>query len=396
MTAPHLPHMSRLKFAQRDAAMKITTMLSLMIVALLHGTCADIPKRLQFESMFPDASFDTPVAFFIDPQDKDVAYIAGNRGKIWRARFSNGGKTKEEILDISDKTGPQRGETGIFDMIAHPDFASNKKVLITYTNEKPKEDRLSSFTIAANGVEIDSEIIHLKLDRPHESGTIGHIAFGPDGHLYVGVSDGGRYDDTKNNSQDLSTLFGSILRIDLGSMNAGYKVPLDNPFMNVPGAKGEIWAYGLRVPWRFSFDKKTGVLYCADVGQSRREEINIIVKGGNYGWPVKEGTLEHEAPRKDGEIYINPIAEYGRDVGLAVIGGYVYRGRIKELDGIYVYCDFLTDNFWGLWQEGDTVSKVRKFGYYNYSVTSFYQDAAGEIYLCSLSKGNVFKISGLK
>jgi glucose/arabinose dehydrogenase len=362
----------------------------------VSGMSVEMPKALKFEPVFPELTFEIPVAFLVDLADNKIAYVAGNKGKVWRVDFSSGAKSKEVILDISGRMPVKGGDFGLFDMIFHPDYTKNKKVIITYTNENPKEDRVSSFTITEKGIDPESEKIHLKLERPHESGNIGHLAFGPDGYLYVGVADGGQYEDTKNNAQNVSNLFGSILRIDLGNLEENYKIPTDNPFVNVQGARGEIWAYGFRVPWRFSFDQKTGVLYCADVGQSKREEINIVLKGKNYGWPVKEGTVDFQGPGKEGEDYVKPIAEYGRDVGLAVIGGYVYRGNIPELQGVYMYCDFLTDNFWGLRYDEGKVTELKLLGNYSFNVTSFSQDAAGEIYVCSFRNKNIYKLSGIE
>ncbi len=364
----------------------------LLFFIALPGISAEIPKGLKFEKVFPELTFETPVAFLIDELDKNIAYVAENSGKVWKVDFASGAKSQEIMLDVKGKIFTEGGEAGLVDMIFHQNYAKNKKIILSYANKDPKEDRVSSFTLTEKGIDTDSEKIHLKIERPHESGNIGHLAYGPDGYLYVGVADGGRYANSKNNSQNLNNLFGCILRIDIRNVEEGYSIPKDNPFVDVPGARGEIWACGLRVPWRFSFDKKTGILYCADVGQSRREEINIIRKGENYGWPVKEGTLDFQAPEKEGGNYVNPIVEYERDVGLAVIGGHVYRGSIPELQGVYLYCDFLTDNFWGLRYDGEKVTEHKKIGNYNFNVTNFYQDATGEIYVCSFREKNIFKL----
>jgi len=172
---------------------------------------------------------------------------------------------------------------------------------------------------------------------------------------------------------------------------------LNQDIVNKKGARGEIYAYGLRNPWSFSFDSKTGDLICADVGQNKEEEVDLIVKGGNYGWRVREGKNAFKGKEDDGSKYIEPLAVYSRKQGVSITGGYVYRGnKIPALQGCYIYCDFAFNNFWLLKQENGKVSMNTLLGKYNFGVSSFGVDAEGEIYICSFSKGAIYKIVGVE
>ena len=252
-------------------------------------------------------TFDKPLGFLVNPTDDKTAYVIEQRGKVWQINFDSSAKSKKLILDISSRLGT-KSEDGLLDMVFHPKFAKNKRVIISYRNKLPGEDRIASFKLTEKGIDPVSERIHFRINQPYEYGNNGQIAFGPDGYLYIGVGDGGKSNDPHNNAQNVKNLFGSILRIDISDLEKGYKIPKDNPFVNDKNAKAEIWAYGLRVPWRFSFDQKTGFLYCADVGQDRMEEINIIEKGKNYGWRVKEGNLDFKGSGATGAVYEKPIA----------------------------------------------------------------------------------------
>ncbi len=365
-------------------------------ILFLSSLLAETPRKLKFENVFPGLNFELPMGILFNPQDKNIAYIAGHKGFIWRVDLSKEVKTKEVILDISAKIGKEKNEAGLLDMVFHPDFAANRKIILSYSNEEPKEDRISSFILTEKGIDLKSEKIHFKLPRQDVTPNVGHIAFGPDGYLYVGVSDGGLSGDPNNNAQNKGTLFGSILRIELNDSETGYAIPKDNPFVHEKESKGEIWAYGFRVPWRFSFDKKTGIIYGSDVGQDKMEEINIVEKGKNYGWSVKEGTLDYKAVEKKGETYVEPIAVYDREYGLSVIGGYVYRGSIKSLEGVYIYCDYITNNFWGLRYDGEKVTEKLQLGNHAFNATTFSQDAEGEVYIMSSRDNSVYKIMGLR
>ena len=214
----------------------------------------------------------------------------------------------------------------------------------------------------ASTADKDSELVILEIPQPAGNHNGGQLAFGPDGYLYVGLGDGGRGGDPFGNGQDLGTLLGSILRIDVSeaSPTRPYQVPGDNPFVGITGALGEIWAYGLRNPWRFSFDSQYGDsgygdsesarLWVGDVGQNNREEVDLVQKGLNYGWNVMEGTACFSPQTGCDQTGLElPVAEYGREGGCSIIGGYVYRGRlIPSLYGAYVFGDFCSGSVWGI------------------------------------------------
>lgn len=362
-------------------------------ILLISALDAELPDQLKFEKVFPNLSFENPVGFRVDPVNGDKAYVLGQKGYVWKVNFDGAAASKEVILDISERIS-NREEAGLLDLVFHPDFSKNSTVILSYTNQEPAEDRISSFRMTEKGIDIDSEKIHLSVPQSIMYPNCGQIAFGPDGFLYVGVGDGGKAMDPDNNGQNLGTLFGSILRLEIVPSEAGYKIPSDNPFVERNDAKKEIWAYGLRVPWRFSFDQKTGTLYCGDVGQFAREEIDIIEKAGNYGWRVREGTKIFKGPADPSALYLPPIIDYGRDQGGCVIGGYVYRGKLEKLKGAYVFCDCVSNKFWALRYDNKKLQEFKDLGEYKYTTVSFSQDSEGELYICSFAENNIFKITG--
>jgi glucose/arabinose dehydrogenase len=236
----------------------------------------------------------------------------------------------------------------------------------------------------------------MTIDQPFWNHNGGTIVFGPDGMLYIGLGDGGKANDPFGNGQNLETLLGSILRIDVDRQDAGlkYAIPKDNPFVDHEKARGEIWAYGLRNVWRMAFDRETDVLWAGDVGQDLWEEIDLIVKGGNYGWNLREGFHKFGAqgsePRAD---LIEPIWEYHHDVGKSITGGMVYRGaKVQELAGAYLYADFVTGQIWALWYDeaAKKVTANRSIVEKGAPVITFGEDDAGEAYF-GTQEGGIFK-----
>jgi glucose/arabinose dehydrogenase len=236
-----------------------------------------------------------------------------------------------------------------------------------------------------------SEVIILEIPQPFGNHNGGQLAFGPDGYLYIGVGDGGSGGDPLSHGQNLATMLGAVLRIrvDGTSHDTPYLIPKDNPFLDIEHAQGEIWAHGLRNPWRFSFDEKTGHLWLGDVGQSKSEEINLIYKGGNYGWAEMEGSTcypaQNECTKAD---FHAPITEYGRSEGCTIIGGFVYRGaQIADLKGYYVYSDYCSGKIWAIKYESGHAGDKHLLYETNLSVTSFGQDRQKGLYVLSRNSG---------
>lgn len=266
----------------------------------------------------------------------------------------------QPYLNIADviKDG---GECGLLSVAFHPKFADNGYFYVNFTAQKPKlRTVIAEFKVDPKATVADSSTGReiLSIDQPYSNHNGGQIKFGPDGMLYIGMGDGGAANDPQNHAQNLSSLLGKMLRIDV-TPRQGYRIPEDNPDLG-SNARKEIWAYGLRNPWRFCFDRETGICYAADVGQYDWEEVDIIVKGGNYGWRPREGF--HATPKFSGrEIlkspHIDPIAEYDHKKGdISITGGYVYRGKeFPKLAGWYFYADYSSGRLWALKYDGKAV-----------------------------------------
>lgn len=324
-------------------------------------------------------------------------FIAEQAGRI---RLIQGGNLlSQPFLDISDHV-KNEGECGLLCVVFHPRFAQNGRFFINYTTVKngPLETIVAEFKVDPHSARADSatEKEILRFTQPYPNHNGGQLAFGPDGMLYIAVGDGGSGGDPQQNGQSLKTWLAKILRIDIDPKDATkpYAVPSDNPFVGRPEAKPEIWAWGLRNPWRFSFDRKTGQLWAGDVGQNQWEEIDIIEKGKNYGWSAMEGSHEFEPKLAVGEL-TGPVKDYGRDVGQCVIGGYVYRGsQYPSLNGMYIYGDYSTGRVWGLRCEGNgkPITLDVQLLKLPFSMSSFGQDRDGELYILDHPGGKVLRI----
>lgn len=318
-------------------------------------------------------------------------FVATQRGMIHTLDKASPTKTKL-FLDIRSQVAPwkKNNEEGLLGMALHPDFKKNGQVFVYYSAEgTPRKSKISRFQVSAsdpNKADPKSETVIMEIDQPYGNHNGGSIAFGPDGYLYIGLGDGGSGNDPLGNGQNLETLLGSILRIDVDHKQNGknYAIPADNPFVNRAKAQPEIYAYGVRNVWRLGFDSKTGAFYAADVGQDLWEEINIIKKGGNYGWSVREGTRNFgNRPETAEDAPIDPIWEYDHGVGRSITGGLVYRGkRLPELQGMYVYADFVSGKIWALEYDEDSGKVVRnmQISKGGIPVMSFGTDEDGELY----------------
>jgi glucose/arabinose dehydrogenase len=372
-------------FRQRKAMMQLViAFLSLAIPAL----AADLP-RIRMEPVL--RGLNSPVAICDDGTGR--LFIAEQRGVIRIA--INGQLEARPYLDFSDQVR-YGGESGFLCVVFHPQFAKNGRFFVNYTTRKhgPLHTVISEFTAAPDARQADrsTEREVLRFQQPYGNHNGGQLAFGPDGMLYIGSGDGGSLQDPHNNGQQLNTLLGKILRIDVEKNP--YGIPQDNPLVGQNGAKGEIWAWGLRNPWRFSFDRKTGDLYAADVGEQKWEEINLIERGKNYGWSGREGRHDFKPERIVGET-TDPIKEYSHDLGLSVTGGYVYRGKqFPALEGIYFYADYMSQRIFALRREGGKISLDAELMKTPFSVSSFGEDREGELYLCDYANGRIFRLAG--
>jgi glucose/arabinose dehydrogenase len=290
-------------------------------------------------------------------------------------------------------------EEGFLGLAFHPKFKENGQFFVFYTKKDapPHTSVISRFKVSASDpskADPASEEELLRVPQPYWNHNGGTLAFGPDGMLYIALGDGGLFNDPEGNGQNLATLNGSILRIDVDKRDEGktYAVPSDNPFVGHKGAQPEIWAYGIRNIWRLSFDRVTGTCWAADVGQDIWEEINIVTRGGNYGWKMREGMHRF---RPEGSLpdakYIEPIWEYHHDIGRSITGGFVYRGKaLPELEGCYIYGDYVSGRIWAL-KYDDKAKKVlsnRPIKGNVAPIVSFGEDESGELYFTTV--GNLF------
>jgi glucose/arabinose dehydrogenase len=338
-------------------------------------------------STFPDPSAYTwqPVTAGLErPVDLQPDHL----GRLWLVEklghihlLENGGLTSAPFLNIEDRVNDTSNEMGLLGLALHPYFAQNGFFYVNYTGAGG-DTFISRFTASSDSADPNSEVILLRVAQPYPNHNGGTLNFGPDGFLYIGLGDGGSGGDPHGNGQSLDTLLGKILRIDVDSAEP-YAVPQDNPFGN------EIWAYGLRNPWRMSFDSITGDLYIGDVGQGDWEEIDFLPAnssgGQNFGWDHREGAHDFEGGGPGGMI--DPIAEYSHpEGGCSVTGGYVYRGAMTEWNGVYLYGDYCTGFIWGLIRSGEAWQKQLLFDT-EVNITSFGQDANGELYILADSGG---------
>ncbi len=326
------------------------------------------------------------------PEGDPRLFVAEQGGRI--KVIAGGQVLGSPFLDISADV-QSGGERGLFSVAFHPQYASNGYLYVSYT-DNGGDSRIVRYTVSgdANVADPASAKLILSLAQPAGNHNGGQIAFGPDGMLYIGFGDGGGAGDPSGHGQNKNTLLGSLLRIDVDGGDP-YGVPTDNPFVGQAGAD-EIWAYGLRNPWRFSFDRAASQLYIADVGQNSWEEVNAVAAtqaGVNYGWNIMEAMHCYGSRSCDTAGLTLPVLEYDHSEGCSVTGGYVYRGNVLvEVLGHYFYSDYCS-GFLRSFKYGDgTLSDQSEWNVGDLGrVLSFGQDAAGELYILS-SNGNVYRI----
>jgi len=352
-----------------------------------------VPTGIQVERVFPDLSFQE-MTNLVQPDDtSDLIFITEQRGVIY-SFSANNSQQADVFLDITDRVNRGGNEEGLLGLVFGPDYQENGYFYVYYSAADPSRSVVSRFSLDEEDTDVadpGSEVIIMEVAQPFSNHNAGQLAFGPDGYLYIGLGDGGSAGDPLGNGQNLVTLLGSILRIDVSGLSApgDYEIPADNPFVGTTGARGEIWAFGLRNPWRFSFDSETGLLWAGDVGQSSWEEIDIIAKGANYGWNIMEGSHCYSpATGCDQSGLTLPIVEYDHSEGCSVTGGYVYRGdQIPSLQGYYIYGDYCSGNIWALVYDGSVVTDNVLLVDSDLSITSFGEDLAGNLYILDRQGG---------
>ena len=361
-------------------------------------TPRDAENSFWVKEAFEGIEFNRPLDIQNAGDGSGRIFIVEQRGRIFSVDIHNPGEA-QLFLNIEDRVDDGANEMGLLGLAFHPDFSENKYFYVNYTdNEATVISRFNLSSADPGQADPDSEYLIIAFEQPYSNHNGGQIAFGPDdGYLYIATGDGGGSGDPQNNSQDRQTLLGKILRIDVDRQDEGltYAIPLDNPFKgNEQNVREEIYAYGLRNPWRFSFDPKTSRLWAADVGQNKMEEINIVEKGKNYGWNIMEGSLCFDPPSGcDTSGLEFPIFEYEHPIGRSVTGGYAYRGqRLPIIYGAYIYADYVTGMIWGLWYEEEEEIQNYTLAETDLRISSFGIDEEDELYMSAFD-GKIYYLS---
>jgi glucose/arabinose dehydrogenase len=372
-----------------------------MIIAIHSLTC-NVTAQTTIQVAFPNLTFNQPVDLQHAGDNSDRLFVVSQSGTISVFQNNSNVTNAKIFLDITDRV-VSGGERGLLGLAFHPDYISNGYFYLNYTGGSPLKTFVSRFQVSTNPDSAikSSEVILLSFTQPYTNHNGGQVSFGPDGYLYIATGDGGSGGDPQNNGQNKSVLLGKILRIDVNGTNGSnnYSIPPDNPFANnLSGWKEEIYAYGLRNPWRFSFDPETNWNWCADVGQNVWEEINIIQNGKNYGWKTMEGAHCYSPSSGcDTSGLILPIFEYAHNStgGYSVTGGFVYRGpNVPQLYGKYIYADYVSQKIWALTYNGlnPAVNEVL-INSAGIGISSFGVDQYNELYICALSNGKIYKFT---
>ena len=378
----------------------VVDVFDLALVARELGELAPRPLRgMSVERAFPALSF-RHLTNLVHPDDgHDHILVTEQAGRIRVFPNDQLAAQAGTFLDIRDRVSEAGNEEGLLGLALHPDYMDNGHFYVYYSAANPRRSVVSRFSVSEDdpqAADPESEFVIMEISQPFSNHNGGQLSFGPDGYLYIGLGDGGSGGDPLGNGQNRATLLGSVLRIDVDGRSDGknYSVPPDNPFVAIAdGCEticAEIWAYGLRNPWRFSFDRRSGTLWLADVGQSSWEEVDVVKAGFNYGWNIMEGA-NCFSPRTgcDTTGLELPVWEYARSGGnCSVTGGYVYLGRgMPSVVGAYVYGDFCSGNIWGLRYDGNTVTEQMLLVDSELLITSFGEDLAHNLYVLSRDGG---------
>jgi len=348
---------------------------------------------------FPSVKFTAPVDIQHPPDGSNRLFVAEQAGLIRVIKNTGSVETAMTFLDIKSKV-LSGGERGLLGLAFHPNFKTNGYFYVNYTRGNPLTTVIARYRAnlpLTDQADASSEVILLTFSQPFDNHNGGSLQFGKDGYLYVATGDGGSGGDPSNNAQNRKSMLGKILRLDVNATTRGnYGIPVDNPFVNnTEGINPEIYAYGLRNPWKISFDSTTDKLFAADVGQNSREEINLIIKGGNYGWRIKEGIdCYNPSSNCNTSGLIEPIYDYSQSTGdKSITGGYVYHGStLLTLRGKYIYGDYVSGRVWSLEMNENKAGAnsliIDKAGL----VSTFGQDEAGEVYFANYQNGKIMKL----
>jgi glucose/arabinose dehydrogenase len=373
--------------------------------------CLPDEQAVQLVPAFGGAAFQNPIGLHQLPGDAKRWYVVEKGGRILTFQADPTAAvapTPQVFVDLADRVNATPNEAGLLGLAFDPQFAQTGRVYLSYTAASASspvdlQSRLSRFVSRDRGLTLDpaSEQILIEVDQPFENHNGGDVAFGPDGMLYYALGDGGDAGDPGNRSQNLGMPFGKMMRLDVSGVGA--TPPPDNPIAAGGGTDGAatgksaIYALGFRNPWRFSFDTPTNRLWVADVGQEEFEEIDLVVPGGNYGWRVRGGA--HCFNPSSGcptQGLIDPVAEYGRDDGFSITGGFVYRGAaISPLVGQYVFADFVSGKLFALLEAGPGRFDRRLIAQAEVNVAAFGRGNDGELYALDFASGGVFQLAGL-
>ena len=380
---------------------------SLYLGALALSCVFSTSANAQFSLKKVADGFEKPLWVGAAPGAPNHIWVAEQTGKVWMLNKSTGKRAEKPFLDLSATAIRKENEQGLLGLAFAPDFRESGRLYVNYTDASG-DTRISRFTWDKKSPpEIDpsTEERLLFVDQPYGNHNGGWIEFGPDGMLYIGLGDGGAANDPPDNGQKLSSHLGKMLRIDV-SPEKGYTVPKDNPFVSTKDAQPEIWMWGLRNPWRCSFDRKTGDLWIGDVGQNKIEEVNFVPAGKgagwNFGWRLREGSIATPKEGVGGEKpadAIDPIFDYphesGAIAGFSVTGGYVYRGPVTAIQGLYFVADYQLPRLWSFTQKNGKLAELKDWNDTLKSsgirmISSFGEDNQGNLYITDHATGNLW------
>ncbi len=381
-----------------------------LVILLISASCGratdveETPLAVRAVRAFGGLRVRRPTVVTTAADGSNRIFLVTQQGSIHILDNDPEARETRTFLDIESRVvyHDKTNEEGLLGLAFHPRYKQNGEFFVYYTTTDAEHTSVvSRFRVSQESpdeADPDSEEELLRIKQPFWNHNGGAVLFGPDGYLYIALGDGGKANDPFGNGQNLETLLGSILRIDVDRKDEGknYAIPEDNPFVNHERARSEIWAYGLRNVWGLSFDRANGDLWAADVGQDIWEEINIIVKGGNFGWNIREGKHPFRSPSSTPSAeLVEPVWEYHHDVGKSITGGVVYRGKkLPELTGCFLYADYITGRLWALKYDRENKEVIENYSlqsFNNAPVIAFGEDEQGEV-LFTDSFGFIYRL----